>query len=211
MLTPNLGLALRSRGELNEAIDDMRKARELAKTNPRMVQRIERVLAATERQASLSLRLPAVLAGKLTPAVPPKRSASPSSATPGAPRASARFWSEAFQAQPKLADDMQVQNRYNAACAAALAGCGQGKDDPPLDEAAKTHWRNRRMAQGRPGGVGEESRIRTAAGATGVPRRSSTGKRHRPGRTSRRRRRWPSCRRRSGKPARHSGPRSIGC
>ena len=45
------------------------------------------------------------------------------------------------QAQPKLADDMQVQNRYNAACAAALAGSGQGKDDPPLDDAAKTRWR----------------------------------------------------------------------
>ena len=36
---------------------------------------------------------------------------------------------------------MQVQNRYNAACAAALAGCGQGTDDPPLDDAAKTRWR----------------------------------------------------------------------
>ena len=36
---------------------------------------------------------------------------------------------------------MQVQHRYNAACAAALAGCGQGKDDPPLDDAARTRWR----------------------------------------------------------------------
>src|SRR5262249_38295659 len=28
-----------------------------------------------------------------------------------------------------------------AACAAALAGSGQGKDDPPLDEATKARWR----------------------------------------------------------------------
>ena len=55
--------------------------------------------------------------------------------------ASARFWSEAFQAQPKLADDMQAQNRYNAACAAALAGSGQGKDDPPLSDEEKAHCR----------------------------------------------------------------------
>ena len=55
--------------------------------------------------------------------------------------ASARFWSEAFRFEPKLADDMNVQNRYNAACAAALAGSGQGKDDPPLDDAKKAHWR----------------------------------------------------------------------
>jgi hypothetical protein len=36
---------------------------------------------------------------------------------------------------------MRAQNRYNAACAAALAGCGQGKDDPPLDEPTKARWR----------------------------------------------------------------------
>ena len=45
---------------------------------------------------------------------------------------------KAFQADPKLADETQAHHRYNAACAAALAGCGQGKDEPPLDEAAKT-------------------------------------------------------------------------
>ncbi len=55
--------------------------------------------------------------------------------------ASARLWAEAFQAQPNLADGMKVQNRYNAACAAALTGSGQGKDDPPLDEEKKAHWR----------------------------------------------------------------------
>ena len=59
--------------------------------------------------------------------------------------ASARLWSEAFQSEPKLVDDMQVQHRYNAACAAALAGCGQGKDEPPLDDTAKTRWRKQAM------------------------------------------------------------------
>ncbi len=51
------------------------------------------------------------------------------------------MWTDAFQAEPKLAGDMQAGNRYNAACAAALAGSGQGKDDPPLDEPAKARWR----------------------------------------------------------------------
>ena len=59
--------------------------------------------------------------------------------------ASARFWSEAFQARPNLADDMKVQNRYNAACAAALAGSGQGKDDPPLDDVTKARWRKQAL------------------------------------------------------------------
>ena len=55
--------------------------------------------------------------------------------------ASARLWAEAFRTQPKLADDMDVQNRYNAACDAAMAGSGQGKDDPPLDDEKKARWR----------------------------------------------------------------------
>ena len=40
---------------------------------------------------------------------------------------------------------MQVQNRYNAACAAALAASGEGKDNPPVDDAAKTRWRKKAM------------------------------------------------------------------
>jgi hypothetical protein len=38
---------------------------------------------------------------------------------------------------------MNAQNRYDAACAAALAGSGPGKDEPPLDDATKTRWRQR--------------------------------------------------------------------
>jgi serine/threonine-protein kinase len=48
-----------------------------------------------------------------------------------------------FHAQRELAADMQAQHRFNAACAAALAGSGHGKDGPPLDEMAKARWRKR--------------------------------------------------------------------
>jgi len=54
---------------------------------------------------------------------------------------SARLYAEALANDPKLADDRQAGHRYNAACAAALAGCGQGKDDPPPEGAAKTNLR----------------------------------------------------------------------
>src|SRR5262249_15071894 len=36
--------------------------------------------------------------------------------------AAARFWAEAFAAEPKQADDLRARLRYDAACAAALAG-----------------------------------------------------------------------------------------
>ncbi len=48
-------------------------------------------------------------------------------------RAAARFYDEAFAADGNLANDLDAAHRYNAACAAALAGCGQGKDAGKLD------------------------------------------------------------------------------
>ena len=44
--------------------------------------------------------------------------------------AAARFWAEALAADPKLGDDRQAGHRYNAACAAALAGCRAGGGRP---------------------------------------------------------------------------------
>jgi hypothetical protein len=54
--------------------------------------------------------------------------------------AAAHFYEEAFGAEPKLV----APNRYDAACAAALAGCGQGKDAKTLDD--KERHRLRRQA-----------------------------------------------------------------
>ncbi len=114
----------------------------MAKTNATFARRIEQDLIVTERQARLAARLPAVLSGKLRP--------TDAAESLGFAQlcynrklhgSAARLWTEAFQADPKLADDMRTQNRYNAACAAALAGCGQGKDNPPLDEPNKARWR----------------------------------------------------------------------
>jgi hypothetical protein len=58
--------------------------------------------------------------------------------------AAVRFYAAAFAAQPKLADDLQTQDRYNAACAAALAAAGQGADAEKLGSAE--HARLRRQA-----------------------------------------------------------------
>ena len=39
----------------------------------------------------------------------------------------------------------QAGQRYNAACAAALAGCGQGTDDPKPDDAARASLRRQAL------------------------------------------------------------------
>jgi hypothetical protein len=58
---------------------------------------------------------------------------------------SARLYAESLRADPKLAGDLSSGHRYNAACAAALAGAGQGDDKPPLDEKEKTRWRKQAL------------------------------------------------------------------
>ena len=52
-----------------------------------------------------------------------------------------RLWAEAIAADPKLGDNRQAGHRYNAACAAALASGGKGKDDPAPDDAARAKLR----------------------------------------------------------------------
>jgi serine/threonine-protein kinase len=59
--------------------------------------------------------------------------------------AAARIWQEALELDPKLSDDRQAQHRYNAACSAALAGCGQGKNDPPPSDEQKTKLRQQAL------------------------------------------------------------------
>jgi len=56
-----------------------------------------------------------------------------------------RLWAEALASDPKLGDDRQIQPRYNAARAAALAAASQGKDEPPLDDAAKAKLRRQAL------------------------------------------------------------------
>jgi tetratricopeptide (TPR) repeat protein len=59
--------------------------------------------------------------------------------------AAARFWREAIEQDSKLVQDRQAQHRYNAACAAALAGCGHGKDDPPPSDEQKPELRQQAL------------------------------------------------------------------
>jgi tetratricopeptide (TPR) repeat protein len=61
------------------------------------------------------------------------------------PAAAARFYAEAFAAHPKLANDLRFTNRYNAACHAARAGCGQGQDAAGLGEAERARLRRQAL------------------------------------------------------------------
>jgi hypothetical protein len=57
----------------------------------------------------------------------------------------AQLYAKTFADEPKFADDRKVQHRSNAACSAALAGSGQGKDADKLDDQERARWRKQAL------------------------------------------------------------------
>jgi tetratricopeptide (TPR) repeat protein len=143
----NLSTALLSQGKLEDALSALRRAGELAPPGTPLAQDVPERIRQVEQQIALTRRLASVLSGKDKLGDPAegllfvqicyntKRFAT-----------AARFWAEALQAYPKLADVRQTQFSYKAACAAALAAAGAGKDEPQPDDVAKTKLRGQALA-----------------------------------------------------------------
>jgi hypothetical protein len=56
-----------------------------------------------------------------------------------------RFCAAAFEAHPPLADDLKSERRYIAACVAALAAAGQGKDAGKLNVQERARLRRQAL------------------------------------------------------------------
>jgi hypothetical protein len=57
----------------------------------------------------------------------------------------ARYYDDAFTAEPQFLADPGARHRYRAACAAARAGCGQGRDGSDLDEEGRAGFRHQAL------------------------------------------------------------------
>jgi len=95
---------------------------------------LELQLQRCKRLIALEDRLMAIVQGKDKPASSETLDAAELCFVKRHYAAAARFYAEAFAAAPELADDLRVGNRFNAACASALAGCGHGDDGGRLKE-----------------------------------------------------------------------------
>jgi hypothetical protein len=90
----------------------------------------------------LDRKLLAVLAGKERPASPQETVELASQSTYREQyRAATRFYTDAFQQDPRLADSWALHHRYNAAGCAALAAAGKGKDAASLNEPERASLR----------------------------------------------------------------------
>jgi tetratricopeptide (TPR) repeat protein len=127
----NLGHVLRDKGLFAEALKCLRRGHELGSKDPRWPYPSLQWVKQCDQMVELEARLPAVLTGEVKPRDVGERLTLawmcqlPCKALYAA---AARFFGEAFADDPKLAEDVRAAHRYNAACAAALAGCGQGQD-----------------------------------------------------------------------------------
>ena len=116
-----------------EALSHFRRGQELDSTLPDWHEYSAQLVRDAERKVALDQKLPAFLEGKEKPAdVAERLGLAEICFYKKLYAAMFRFYAHAFAADAKLEPD----HRYNAACAAALAGCGKGKDAPAGDRGA---------------------------------------------------------------------------
>jgi tetratricopeptide (TPR) repeat protein len=142
----NLGRVFKQKGQFREALEELRSSHEIGSRNPRWAYPSAQRVRECERLIELDEKLPGILEGKTTPASPDERiELAGLCALKRLHRAAARFCEEAFAAQPALASNLGAFHRYNAACAAALAGCGQGQDADKLDDRERSRLRRQAL------------------------------------------------------------------
>jgi tetratricopeptide (TPR) repeat protein len=140
----NLGQVLLRKGQVKEAVEELRCGHKLGSRNPsRWPYPSAQWLDAAERLMQAKERLPSVLQGKDQPKDARERIAFAQLCQEFRERhaASVHYYEEAFTAEPKLAENPTTGHRYNAACAAARAGTGKGKELAVLDAKDRARLR----------------------------------------------------------------------
>jgi tetratricopeptide (TPR) repeat protein len=140
----NLGFALSQKGMLEEAIAENRKAIELKPDDADTHRNLNQVLKWVE----VDIKLPKILSGKAKPADSAERIALGELCVQKFKKlyvASFHFYVDAFAGNPQFVDDLEHRHRYNAACVAALAGCGQGKDADQIDDNERPRLRRQAL------------------------------------------------------------------
>jgi tetratricopeptide (TPR) repeat protein/serine/threonine protein kinase len=139
----NLGLVLMETEQFPEAVEELRIGHQLGSQRPGWPNPSEQWL----RKAETLARLPALLKGEAKPAGTAERLLLADFCLRhkrGCAMA-ARWYGEAFAAQPELLANQSSGHRYNAACSAALAGCDAGKDVEKLDGAERGRLRGQAL------------------------------------------------------------------
>jgi serine/threonine-protein kinase len=138
----NLAGVLTERGDFEESLAMYQKGHELGSKRADWHYPSAHWVADAERSLALAKRLPAVIRGEDKPSgAADQRILAGMAYYQKEYTVASQLWALALLADPKLGDDRDAQNRYRAACAAALAAARQGKDQPALTDVAKAKLR----------------------------------------------------------------------
>jgi tetratricopeptide (TPR) repeat protein len=142
-----LGQVLLERGRFADARTATRKALDLLAPAHPLRNRATLQLRKAQQWLKLDARLSAFLKGDEKPADAGEQLALAELCQRVKKRyaAAARFYTSAFAADTKLADNLQRQHRYNGACAAALAAAGKGEDAAKLQDKERARLRRQAL------------------------------------------------------------------
>jgi tetratricopeptide (TPR) repeat protein len=145
----NLGNALLMMGEFDKALFHYRRGHEIGSKKRRWPYKPKSAawVKDAEHLVDLDRQLPAILSGKEQASQADLLVLADICFTPTKQlyAAAVRFYAEAFRIQPELAGAQPSELRYSAACAAAQAGCGQGKDASHLSDAERARLRRQAL------------------------------------------------------------------
>ena len=141
-------MALRQQGRFAEALDAFRRRHELGSKQPNRPDPSAEWVRETNQLVALDAKLPKVLQGQAQPAgaIECIGLAQLCQRYKKLYASAARFYADAFATDPKLAEDLSTHSRYSAACAAVLAGSGQGEDAAKLDGVERARLRRQALA-----------------------------------------------------------------
>jgi serine/threonine-protein kinase len=143
----NLGHALYRQGEFVRALPSYKRGHELGSRRANWRHPSDRWVRGCEQMIALDAKLAAFLRDDARPVkLAEALQLAELCQLKNLNAAAVRFYTTAFTADAKLADDLKAAHRYNAACHAARAGCGKGKDAGKLDDTQKARLRNQALA-----------------------------------------------------------------
>jgi serine/threonine protein kinase/Flp pilus assembly protein TadD len=137
----NLGRTLQGQGKYAEALSYLKRGHELGQQLPNWPYPSAQWLRQAEQMLALQRRLPALLAGTDAPRSGERLLLVVVCKHARLYAASTRFYTEMFAVAPGLAQQFRAGHRFQAACVAALAGCGQGEDAAKLDDRERARLR----------------------------------------------------------------------
>ncbi len=152
-LAPNMGVghfllgnAYLQRGLGEQAVAELRRAKELPIEDPEIGAAISALLPQAEQLTAMTARLKRIIDGKDTPANPREWLAFAQFAyDKGLYAGALRLAERGLEAEPSLAEVTASPLKYNGACSAVLLAMGKAKDQPSPDDEARAGIRSKAL------------------------------------------------------------------